>query len=103
VLGHYVREKRSLTLNEAIRKSALLPAQVLEAWAPAFRTKGRLSAGMDADVIVFDPATVIDRATYENPGAYAEGFKHVLVGGVAVVRDGARVEGVFPGRGILAR
>lgn len=103
VLGHYVREKRSLTLNEAIRKSALLPAQVLETWAPAFRSKGRLSAGRDADIVVFDPATVIDRATYENPGAYAEGFRYVLVGGVAVVKDGALVEGVFPGRGVLAK
>lgn len=103
VLGDYVREKGSLTLMEAIRKSALLPAQVLETWAPAFRVKGRLQPGMDADVIVFDPVTVIDRATYENPGAYAEGFRHVLVNGVAVVRDGALVEGVFPGRGVRAR
>jgi len=103
VLGHYVREKKSLTLTEAIRKSALMPAQVLETWAPAFRTKGRLSEGMDADVIVFDPATVIDRATYENPGAYAEGFRHVLVAGVPVVKDGALVDGVFPGKGILAK
>ena len=102
VLGHYVRENQSLSLMEAIRKSALLPARVLEAWAPVFRAKGRLQQGMDADVIVFDPTTVIDRATYENPGAYAEGFRHVLVNGVAVVRDGALVEGVFPGRGLRA-
>jgi dihydroorotase len=103
VLGYYVREKKSLSLVDAIRKSALMPAQVLEAWAPAFRNKGRLQPGADADVVIFDPATVIDRATYENPGAMSEGFRHVLVGGVAVVKDGALVEGVFPGRGIRAR
>lgn len=102
VLGYYVREKRSLTLMEAIRKSTLMPARVMEPRAPAFRTKGRLQPGMDADIAIFDPDTVIDRSTYERPGVPSEGFRHVIVGGVSVVRDGRLVDGVFPGRGVRA-
>ena len=102
VLGHYVREARSLTLNEAIRKMTLMPAQRLEKLAPAFRNKGRIKVGADADIAVFDPATVIDKATYQSPAAPAVGFKYVLVNGVPVVRDGAIVGGIFPGRAARA-
>jgi N-acyl-D-aspartate/D-glutamate deacylase len=98
VLGHYVRETRGLTLNEAIRKMALMPAQRLERVAPAFRNKGRIKVGADADIAVFDPATVIDKSTYQSPATPAVGFKFVLVNGVPVVRDGAVVDGIFPGR-----
>ncbi len=102
VLGHYVRETRGLTLNEAIRKMTLMPAQRLEKLAPMFRNKGRIKVGADADIAVFDPATVIDKSTYQSPAAPAVGFKFVLVNGVPVVRDGSVVNGIFPGRAARA-
>lgn len=58
--------------------------------------------GADADITVFDPNTVIDKATYEKPLQYSEGIQFVLVGGVPVVKDGTLVEGLFPGRGVRA-
>jgi N-acyl-D-aspartate/D-glutamate deacylase len=103
VLRKYVREERVLTLMEAIRKSSLMPAQRLEAMSPAMRQKGRIKTGADADLSVFDPNTVIDKATFENPAQYSQGFRHVLVGGAFVVRDGKLQPVVFPGQGIRAR
>jgi N-acyl-D-aspartate/D-glutamate deacylase len=103
ILGRYVRAEKVLTLMDAIRKSSLLPAQRLEAMVPQMRLKGRLRAGADADIVVFDPDTVIDKATYEKAGQYSEGFRHVLVDGTPVVRDGRLQEGVMPGRAIRAR
>lgn len=103
VLGHYVREERVLTLMEALRKMALMPAQRLERSVPMMRAKGRVQVGTDADLIIFDPARVIDRATFENPARYSEGIRHVLVNGVQVVRNEQLVEGVKPGRGIRTR
>lgn len=102
VLGHYVRETGVLTLADAIRKMALIPAQRLEKIAPQFRGKGRITVGADADIAVFDPNTVIDKATYQEPAAAAVGFRHVLVNGVPVVKDGAVVDGVFPGQAARA-
>ena len=99
VLGHYVRETHQLSLVEAVRKMTLMPAQRLERIAPVFRSKGRLRVGADADISVFDPTTVNDRSTYQQPGLTSVGFRHVIVNGVPVVRDGAIVDGVFPGRG----
>jgi len=75
-----------------------MPAQRLETLAPAFHDKGRLRVGADADIAVFDPATVIDRATYERPAEYASGFRFVLVNGVPIVKNGALVSGIFPGK-----
>ncbi len=98
VLGHYVRETRQLTLMQAITKMTIQPARRLEAIAPAFLKKGRLQVGADADITVFDPATVSDRATYAAPATPSEGFRYVLVHGVPVVRDGQVVDGTFPGR-----
>lgn len=103
ILGSYVREQKILTLMDAIRKSSLLPARRLEAMSPQMRLKGRLKPGADADLAVFDPATVIDKSTYENPRQYSEGFRYVLVGGVFVVRDGKLQSGVYPGQAIHAR
>jgi len=102
VLGHYVGEEKALDLMTALRKMTLLPAQRLEKRAPMFRHKGRISVGADADITVFDPQRVIDKATYEDPLEYSEGIQYVLVNGVLVVKDGGLVDGVFPGRAARA-
>jgi N-acyl-D-aspartate/D-glutamate deacylase len=102
VLGYYVRETRQLSLMAAIRKLALMPAQRLEQRAPMFRNKGRIKVGADADVTVFDPATVIDKSTYQQPALPAVGFRHVLVNGVPVVVDGVVRDGIYPGRAARA-
>jgi dihydroorotase len=102
VLGRYVREEKLLDLMTALRKISLMPAQRLERFVPAMRRKGRIGAGMDADITVFDPARVIDRATYEQPAQFSEGIRHVLVGGTFVVRDGQLAANVTPGRAIRA-
>lgn len=100
VLGVYVRDQKTLGLMDAIRKMSLLPARRLEAAVPAMRAKGRIKIGADADLVVFNPATVIDRATFEKPAQYSTGIPFVLVGGVFVVREDKIVEGVRPGIGI---
>lgn len=102
VLGHYVREEKTLDLMTALRKMTLMPAQMLEKRAPAFTDKGRIRVGGDADVTVFDPNRVIDKATYEEPLRYSEGIEFVLVNGVPIVRDGQLVEGKYPGRAARA-
>jgi N-acyl-D-aspartate/D-glutamate deacylase len=102
VLGHYVREEKTLDLMTALRKMTLMPAQRLEKRAPSFKDKGRIRVGADADITVFDPNRVIDKATYEKPLQYSEGIQFVLVSGVLVVKDGQLVDGVFPGRATRA-
>lgn len=103
VLGKYVRQEKALTLMDAIRKSSLMPAQRLEAMSPQMRQKGRIKPGADADLSVFDPDTVIDKSTFENPAQFSEGFRYVLVGGTFVVRDGKLQPSATPGQGIQAR
>ena len=102
VLGHYVREEKALDLMTALRKMTLMPAQRLEKRAPVFKDKGRIRVGADADITVFDPKRIIDKATYEQPLQYSEGIQFVLVNGVPVVKDGQLVDGVFPGRAARA-
>jgi N-acyl-D-aspartate/D-glutamate deacylase len=102
VLGHYVREEKALDLMTALRKMTLLPAQRLEKRAPSFKNKGRIRAGADADITIFDPARIIDKATFEDPLQYSEGIEFVLVNGVPVVKEGKLVDGVFPGRAARA-
>jgi N-acyl-D-aspartate/D-glutamate deacylase len=103
VLGKYVRDDHALTLTEAIRKMSLAPAQRLENVSAAMGRKGRIRVGADADIAVFDPAAVSDRATYANPALPSVGMRYVLVGGTLVVRDGKLVDGLFPGRGVKSR
>jgi dihydroorotase len=103
LLGKYVREDKALPLMDAIRKSSLMPAQRLEAMSPQMRQKGRIKVGADADIDVFDSKSVIDKATYQNAGQHSEGFRHVLVEGTFVVRDGKLQDGIAPGQGIRAR
>lgn len=98
VLGHYVREEKALDLMTALRKMTLMPAQRLEKRAPVFRNKGRVRLGADADITIFDADHIIDKATYEEPLQYSEGIRFVLVNGVAVVKNGQTVGGLFPGR-----
>jgi hypothetical protein len=100
ILGRYVREQKKLTLSEAIRKCSLLPARILEPSVPQMKNKGRIRIGADADLIVFDPATVIDRATYEKPNQTALGMRDVLVNGRFVIKDGQLRKEAFPGKAI---
>jgi N-acyl-D-aspartate/D-glutamate deacylase len=102
VLGHYVREEKALDLMTALRKMTLMPAQRLEKRAPAFKNKGRIRVGADADITVFDSDRVIDKATFEEPLQYSEGIEFVLVNGVPVLKDGKLLDGVFPGRAARA-
>ncbi len=102
VLGRYVREEKALDLMTVLKKMTLMPAQRLEKRAPMFKDKGRIRAGADADITVFDANRVIDKATYEKPLQYSEGIQFVLVNGVAVLKDGKLVDGVFPGRAARA-
>src|SRR5436309_13090614 len=102
VLGRYVREVRALDLMTALKKMTLMPAQLLETRAPVFKDKGRIRVGADADITVFDANRVIDKATYEKPLQYSEGIQFVFVNGVAVVKDGQLVDGIFPGRAARA-
>ena len=102
VLGHYVRELQALDLMTALRKMTLMPAQRLEKRAPAFQNKGRIHVGADADITIFDPTKIIDKATFEDPLQYSDGILYVLVNGVTVVKAGTLVEGVFPGRAARA-
>lgn len=103
VLGHYVRETGALTLPQAIRKMSLMPAQRLEAFVPAMKQKGRLQVGADADLILFDPAQVSERARYLDAKEYSKGILYVLVNGQLVVRRGALVSGVFPGQPVYSQ
>ena len=102
VLGGYVRETHALLLMHAIRKMTLMPAQRLEPRVPAMRQKGRLRVGADADITIFDPATVMDRSTYREPTLAPVGIQHVIVNGVSVVANGRAVEGVAPGKAVRA-
>lgn len=92
ILGRFVREQKLLTLEDAIRKMTWATAQRL-----SIRDRGQVKEGMYADVMIFDPNTIIDRATYERPHQLSIGVMHVLVNGVAVVSDG-KVTGAKPGR-----
>ncbi len=92
ILRKYVREEKVLTLEDAIRKFSALPAQRLR-----LTDRGVLKAGMWADVVIFDPATVRDLATFDNPNQLSEGMEYVLVNGVPVI-DGGKMTGTLPGK-----
>ena len=84
LLGRYVRDQKIMSWEQAIRKSSWLPASTI-----GMSDRGLVALGMAADIVVFDPNTIIDRATYENPALPSEGVKHVFVNGVLALRDGA--------------
>jgi N-acyl-D-aspartate/D-glutamate deacylase len=102
VLGKYVREEQTIGLMEALAKMTIMPAKRMELVAPAMRGKGRLQVGADADITVFDPNKITDKATFKGL-AYSEGIPYVLVNGTAVVREGELVEGVFPGKAVMGK
>jgi N-acyl-D-amino-acid deacylase len=97
VLGHYVRDEKVLTLEEAIRKMTSLPAQIL-----GLRDRGQLRDGLAADVVVFDPATVGPTNSFEKPKSYATGVRYTIVNGVVVI-DGSQHTGARPGRVLKGR
>jgi N-acyl-D-aspartate/D-glutamate deacylase len=101
VLAQYVREKGTITLMDALRKMSLMPAEVLERSTPTARQKGRLQEGADADIVVFDAATISDRSTFAKPMEPSVGVHYLLVGGTVVVDEGKIVPDVFPGRALL--
>jgi len=103
ILARYVRSQGTITLMDAIRKMSFMPAQVLARSTPSARLKGRLQEGADADVVIFDPQTVTDRATYQHPMEASAGVEYLLVGGAVLVDKGKLLEGVFPGKAILGR
>jgi N-acyl-D-aspartate/D-glutamate deacylase len=101
VLGRYVRDEKGLSLTDAVRKMTLDPAKRLEARVPLMAAKGRIKLGADADLTIFDPATVIDRSTYEDATIPSVGIPYVIVAGQVVV-DGGQVTAARPGRAIRA-
>jgi N-acyl-D-aspartate/D-glutamate deacylase len=101
VLAQYVRDKGTITLMDALRKMSLLPAEMLERSTPAARQKGRLQEGADADIVVFDAATIGDRSTFAKPMEPSVGVRYLVVGGTVVVDEGKIMPDVFPGRALL--
>lgn len=101
VLGKYVRDEGKLTLMDALRKMTIDPAKRLQPRVPAMATKGRINVGADADLTIFDPATVVDRSTYEDATIPAEGIPYVIVNGQVAV-DSGKVTAARPGRAIRA-
>jgi dihydroorotase/N-acyl-D-amino-acid deacylase len=92
ILRKYVREEHTLTLEDAIRKFTALPAQRMR-----FTDRGVLKEGMWADIVIFDPATIRDLATFEQPNQLSKGMQYVLVNGVPVIADG-KMTGALPGK-----
>jgi hypothetical protein len=96
------RDAGKMPLLELLGRVSLLPARLLETAVPAMRVKGRVQPGCDADLVVFDPATVTDQATYGHSTRVSRGFRHVLVGGSFVIRDSELVPGTLFGQPIRA-
>tara|TARA_R110002124_G_scaffold286154_1_gene466162 strand:+ start:703 stop:2202 length:1500 start_codon:yes stop_codon:yes gene_type:complete len=103
VLGKYVREEKVIDLNSAIEKMTLLPAKRLEGISPMMRLKGRIQIGADADITIFNPNTIIDKATFENGLAFSEGIEFVIVNGIIVLKNGKTINDTFPGQPVFGK
>ncbi|MDQ3683484.1 MAG: amidohydrolase family protein [Bacteroidota bacterium] len=103
VLGKYVREDKVIDLNTAIEKMTLLPAKRLEGIAPMMRFKGRIQVGADADITIFNPNTVIDKATFEKGLEFSAGIEYVMVNGTFVLKNGKTMTTVFPGQAVYGK
>ncbi len=103
VLGKYVREEKVIDLSTAIEKMTLLPAKRLEGIAPMMRFKGRIQVGADADITIFNPDTIIDKATFEKGLEFSAGIEYVIVNGSFVLRNGKTVNNVFPGQAVYGK
>jgi N-acyl-D-aspartate/D-glutamate deacylase len=101
VFAQYVRERRSLSLMDAIRKMSYMPALRLERSTPEARKKGRLQVGADADLVILDPETFRDQATFEKPAVTSTGVRYLIVNGTLVIDGGDIVLGVAPGRALV--
>jgi len=103
VLGKYVREEKVISLSEGIEKMTLLPAKRLENIAPSMRFKGRVQVGADADITIFNPNTVVDKATFEKGLEFSGGIEYVLVNGVFVLKKGQTIANVLPGQPVYGK
>ena len=103
VLGKYVREDKVVDLMTGIEKMTLLPAKRLEGIAPMMRFKGRIQVGADADITIFNPDTIIDKATFEKGLEFSAGIEYVMVNGSFVLRNGKTVTGVFAGQPVYGK
>lgn len=103
VLSKYVRDDKVVDLMTALAKMTLLPAQRLETVAPMMRLKGRIQVGADADITVFNPATITDKASFEKGLAFSQGVEYVIVNGTIVLKNGKTVASVFPGQPIYGK
>jgi N-acyl-D-aspartate/D-glutamate deacylase len=97
-IREWVRERQAVSLLEGIRKCTLIPAEILGASTPAMRAKGRLQAGADADIVVFDFETLADRATFSAMNRPSEGVRHLVVSGQPLITDGVLDLAARPGR-----
>jgi len=103
VLGKYVREDKVIDLNTAIEKMTLLPAKRLEGIAPIMRFKGRIQVGADADITIFNPNTIIDKATFEKGLEFSAGIEYVMVNGTFVLKNGKTLSNIFPGQAVYGK
>jgi len=103
VLGKYVREEKVIDLNTAIEKMTLLPAKRLEVIAPMMRFKGRIQVGADADITIFNPNTVIDKASFDKGLEFSEGIEYVIVNGIVIIKNKKIVSSVFPGQPVYGK
>lgn len=103
VLGKYVREEKVIDLNTAIEKMTLLPAKRLENIAPSMRFKGRIQVGADADITIFNPDTIIDKATFEKGLEFSAGIEYVMVNGSFILKNGKTETNIFPGKAVYGK